>query len=277
MVSMSTVPNVAFIGGGNMARALIGGMTSKGHPGERIWVADSSPAKAQSLSERFGVRVASSLGEAVNNAQVVVLAVKPQAIDALVDELAQRDLVQGRLFISIAAGVAVSRLQARLGKACAVVRLMPNMPVSIGYGMCGLYANAHTSSEQKRLAMAIAQSCGDCLEVHEEAAIDSITALSGSGPAYFFLVMEAMIRAGTRLGLSVPDARRLTCQAARGAAQLVLLGDEDPAELRRQVTSAGGTTQAAIDLLLHADVPSLVEAAVSAAHDRAVELGRLAG
>lgn len=269
--------DIAFIGGGNMARSLIGGLLADGVAPERIWVADPSEAALQTHQAHFGVHATTDNQHAAQQAQVVVLAVKPQvckdAAQALASILAQRPA----LVISVAAGIRERDLRAWLGTSTAIVRSMPNTPALVGSGATALFANPNVSTEQKNLAESILRAVGMTLWVEDESLMDVVTALSGSGPAYFFLVMEAMERAGTALGLPQATARLLTLQTAFGAAKMALESTEDIAALRRRVTSPGGTTEQAIKVLEERGLTAVFDEALRAAHRRSVELASLFG
>jgi len=269
----TTLTTIAFIGGGNMASAMISGLIAKGQAPTNITVSDPSTEKAENLTANLGVLTTTNTAEAVQRADIIILAVKPQVINVVATEISVHCHTEGKVFISIAAGINMSQLEEKLGKNSAVVRLIPNISALIGYGMSGLFANENTTAEQKQQAMMVAQSCGDCIEVYEEEAINTVTALSGSGPAYFFLMMEGMIKAGTELGLSEEDAHRLTCQTALGAAQLAISSQNKLSELRNQITSASGTTESALNYFASEGLITIVEGAVNAAYDRAEELG----
>jgi len=269
----NSLPTVAFIGGGNMASAMIGGLIAKGQTPTSIIVSDPSIQTTTRLNTDFGVLTTNNSAEAVQKSAIVILAVKPQVIDLVIKDIADHCDNQGKLFISIAAGVTVAQLVNKLGKNCAVVRLMPNMPAMISYGMSGLFANDNTSPKQKTQAMAVAQSCGDCIEVKQEESINAITAISGSGPAYFLLMMEGMVNAAIELGFTEEEAHRLTCQTALGAAQLAISSDNNLSHLRQQITSPGGTTESALNYFSDAGLVPMVGGAVNAAFVRAQQLG----
>ncbi|HXH03768.1 MAG TPA: pyrroline-5-carboxylate reductase [Candidatus Competibacteraceae bacterium] len=268
---------LAFIGGGNMARSLIGGLINDGYPAERLWVADPGAEHRQQLAGQFGIHTTADNLEALAHAEVVVLAVKPQVIKGVAVQLA--DAVQQRrpLVLSIAAGVREPDLRRWLGGDLPIVRSMPNTPALVGSGAAALYANPWVSAAQRQQAESILRACGLTVWVEQETLLDAVTALSGSGPAYFFLVMEAMEQAGVALGLEPATARLLTLQTAFGAAKMALESEEGPALLRERVTSPGGTTERAIAVLREAGLEALFGRALSAACERARELGDLLG
>lgn len=264
---------IGFIGGGNMARSLIGGLIADGTPAESIRVADPDADQRNALEEQFGVTAIADNAEAANGADVVVLAVKPPLIKAVAEELRGAIRSQGSLTVSIAAGVRAGDITRWLGGDVPVVRCMPNTPSLLQAGVTALYANEHVDTQQQQLAASLLQAVGRTEWIAEEAAMDAVTAVSGSGPAYFFLIMEAIEEAGAELGLPRETARRLTIETALGAARMARESDEDPATLRRRVTSPGGTTEAATQALESGDIHGIFRRALDRAAARASELG----
>lgn len=269
--------DIAFIGGGNMARSLIGGLIADGVKPARIWVADPNPASLSDHQNHFGVRTTADNSQAARQAQVIVLAVKPQVAKAAAQSMAGVLRERPALVISVAAGIRISHLRDWLGEETAIVRCMPNTPALVGSGATALFANPHVTREQKDLAESILRAVGMTLWVDDEDLMDAVTALSGSGPAYFFLVMEAMEQAGVALGLPRQTARLLTLQTAFGAAKMALESTEDVAALRRRVTSPGGTTEQAIRVLEEHGLAAGFEQALRAARQRSIELASLFG
>lgn len=269
--------DIAFIGGGNMARSLIGGLIADGVKPARIWVADPNPASLSDHQNHFGVRTTTDNSQAARQAQVIVLAVKPQVAKAAAQSLAGVLRERPALVISVAAGIRITHLRDWLGEETAIVRCMPNTPALVGSGATALFANPHVTREQKDLAESILRAVGMTLWVDDEDLMDAVTALSGSGPAYFFLVMEAMEQAGVALGLPRQTARLLTLQTAFGAAKMALESTEDVAALRRRVTSPGGTTEQAIRVLEEHGLAAGFEQALRAARQRSIELASLFG
>ena len=265
---------IAFIGGGNMATSLIAGLIDEGVPPDTVWVTDVDEARLALLQERYEVRTTGDNDVAVSRAQTVVLAVKPQVMADVVHGIAGSARAGEPLIVSIAAGVTEAKIREGLGYDAAIVRTMPNTPALVRAGATALYANASTATEQRARADAILRAVGLTVWVDDESLIDAVTAVSGSGPAYYFLVMEAMEAAGIKLGLDPDTARKLTLQTALGAARIALEGDEPPGTLRQRVTSPGGTTQAAIESLQASGLEQIFEVALTAARDRSVELGR---
>lgn len=265
-------PQIAFIGAGNMASSIIGGLVRSGHPAERITAADPYPPSLEALSGIAPVKICASNAEAVANADVVILAVKPQVMAQASDSIAQATQSTGAVTISIAAGVTIASMQSRLGDEAAIVRCMPNTPALLGCGASALYANPKTSEQQRFFAQSILSAVGIVSWVPSEQALDAITALSGSGPAYFFLFMEAMVEAGVDLGLDRNTASAMTAQTALGAARMAVENGLELTELRRRVTSPGGTTQRAIESFQRQGLDSVVAKAMQAAADRAAEM-----
>ena len=269
-----TSPQIAFIGGGNMASALIGGLVKQGFAADRIVATDPLPAALDKLKNVAPVRTTADNLEAVANADMIVLAVKPQVMKQVLQPLA--DIVQQRkpLIISIAAGIEITSIARWLGGDLPIVRCMPNTPALVQLGATGLFANAQVNTEQKKLADSILRAVGIALWVDSEAQLDAVTAVSGSGPAYFFLVMEAMRDAGVKLGLSPNVAEQLTLQTALGAARMAVDSDVDVVELRRRVTSPNGTTERAIASFESDNLRVLFERALDACDARSRELAK---
>ena len=268
---------LAFIGAGNMARSLIGGLIADGWDATCISVSDPDTAQLAALSSRFQVNTDTNNHSVTENADVVVLAVKPQIIRDVALDLS--DLIQNRqpLLISIAAGIRATDLQRWLGGSCALVRCMPNTPALVQSGATALWRNEHVSDEQKDLAESILRAVGLALWVDSEDLMDSVTALSGSGPAYFLLVMEALQEAGQAMGLPEETAKLLSLQTAFGAAKMALESSEDAAVLRQRVTSPGGTTEKALAVLENGGLRALFSDALNAARERSRELAEQFG
>lgn len=260
-----------------MAASIVGGLVESGHPSDQIRAADPFPASLERLQEIAPISTCNSNPEAVSGADVVVLAVKPQVMADVCDSVADALRTQRSLVISIAAGITIASMEARLGENSAIVRCMPNTPALLGCGASGLYANRNVSDQQRLVAAKILSAVGIIDWVSTEDALDAVTALSGSGPAYFFLFMEAMIDAGCELGLDRETAARLTLQTGLGAARMAVENDVELAELRRRVTSPGGTTEAAVNSFEQAGLHRMVSRAMRAASDRAVEMAREMG
>jgi pyrroline-5-carboxylate reductase len=263
---------LGFIGAGNMASSLIGGLVSDGFAPAHIWVSDIDAPKLKDLANRFGIHTTEDNPAVVERSQIIVLAVKPQILQAVATGLAATVQRCKPLVISIAAGVSESALDRWLGGNAAIVRCMPNTPALVKTGATALHGNERTTKEQRNQAEAIMRSVGLAVWVGREELLDAVTALSGSGPAYFFLFMEAMEMAAVGLGLDQATARLLTQQTALGAARIAIESEDPPADLRRRVTSPGGTTERAVQTFERGELPALVEQAMRAAQERAAEL-----
>ena len=260
-----------------MAGSLVGGLIASGTSPEKICVTDVDGAKLQALADRFGVGTTSDNAQAVSDAHTVVLAVKPQVMAEVIGTLASAAKDNNPLIVSVAAGITSEAIGRWLGFPAAIVRTMPNTPALVGAGATALFANAQVTAAQRTSAQAILDAVGITEWVASEAALDAVTAVSGSGPAYYFLLMELMQEAGVELGLDPDTARRLTLQTALGAARIANEGDDDPATLRQKVTSPGGTTERAINHFLENGMKERVSGALTAARDRSVELGEELG
>jgi pyrroline-5-carboxylate reductase len=269
---MIEIRKLAFIGGGNMAAALIGGLIGRGLAPARIAVADPNREQLQKLVRDFGIAAAPDAASAVRDAEILVLAVKPQHMHAAASQVAAHLGGARPLIISVAAGIPHAALRGWLGTGAAIVRAMPNRPALCGFGATGLYAPPGLGAAQRALAESILTAVGIAVWVELESQMDTVTALSGSGPAYFFLFMEALEAAARELGLEPEVAHRLTLQTALGAAQMAGESADTLAVLREQVTSKGGTTAAALAILDAADLRGIVASAVAAADRRSAEL-----
>ncbi len=272
---MTNAPNsdsISFIGGGNMARALIGGLLAAGQPATAITAADPASQQRQALATDFGIRVLADNANAVVDQRVVVLAVKPQVIDQVMADLAPT-LDSQAMVISIAAGVTLDRLESALGKRRALIRAMPNTPALYGAGMTGLVGNSACSEPDRQLAEQLFSAAGEAAWFDDEQLMDTVTAVSGSGPAYFFALTEHLARAGAAAGLPPDLAARLARQTAIGAGVMLAQSDIEAGELRQRVTSPGGTTAAALGKFASDDFARIVERAVAAAVQRGRELG----
>ena len=265
---------IAFIGGGNMARSLVGGLVAQGCKPGRISVAEPSPEQRALMSKRAPVRMSADGAAAAHDADVLVFAVKPQVMREAAQTAAAAVRARRPLVMSVAAGIATPDLDRWLGGGNAIVRVMPNTPALLGAGAAGLYATPQVSPEQRAIAQALMEAVGTALWIEEEALMDAVTALSGSGPAYFFLLMECMEAAALELGLPPETARALTLQTAAGAARMAQESGEAPAALRKQVTSPNGTTAAALKAFEDGRFQALVFKALSAARDRGRELAK---
>jgi pyrroline-5-carboxylate reductase len=270
-----TTPRIAFIGAGNMAASLIGGLRAQGTDTGAIRASDHGAEQRAKIAAEHGIEVFASNAEAIQNVDVIVLAVKPQVIKDVCLDLAPH-LNAGQLIVSIAAGISCASLENWLGPR-PLVRCMPNTPALLRQGVSGLYANAAVSREQRQQAEQLLGAVGLALWLDEERLLDAVTAVSGSGPAYFFLLIEAMTAAGEKLGLAHDTAAQLCLHTALGAARMAVASDVDAAELRRRVTSPAGTTEAAIKTFQAGGFEALVEQALQAAARRSAELAEQLG
>ena len=269
---MSTI---GFVGSGNMAEALIKGIiTAKLYTPENVFISDIRTERLDLLKDKYGVTAVENNAELAKKVQILVLSIKPQnmndALESIKDSISSETLV-----ISIAAGIKIERITAALGD-IPIVRVMPNTPALIGEGASGLYANERAKSLLDK-AVSICSSVGKAVVVEDEDLLDAITAVSGSGPAYYFLLMEEMVNAGVELGLPEDVAKGLVLQTAKGAGLLATEADkngESPAELRRKVTSPGGTTEAALKVFADGKISELISAAITRARDRGRELSK---
>jgi pyrroline-5-carboxylate reductase len=262
---------IGFIGGGNMAQAIIAGLVRAGHAPQCLGVADPDPAQHQHIhSLNADIRVTDENDALTDEADIIVLAVKPQIINTVVGALTGQDSC---LYLSIAAGITLDSLQSLLDPARAIVRTMPNQPALVGAGMSVLTATAATTDEQKASAQYVAEAMGDTAWVDDEALMDAVTAISGSGPAYFYLFMEIIADCARDMGLPAKLANQLVRQTGFGAGCVGVDSEYELDVLRASVTSKGGTTAAAIDILEQSDIRAIVARALLAARDRSVELG----
>jgi pyrroline-5-carboxylate reductase len=268
---------LAILGAGNMGRVLIGGLLRSGTRPEHVSAGESLPAARAALARDFGISATADNRAAVADAGIVLLAVKPQDAAAVLSPIA--DVLQAArpLVISVAAGVRVAALQSWCGPGVPVMRAMPNRPALVGAGATGMYAPDDVSSGQRAAATEVLRSVGEVFWVPDEAALDAVTALSGSGPAYFFLLAELMAEAGESLGLEGTTARRLATATLYGSGLLAQSADTDLAQLRAEVTSRGGTTEAALAAFNAADLRGTVRRALDAAVQRSRELAAAEG
>ena len=268
---------ICFIGGGNMAGSLIGGLIDDGVKPQFITVAEPDASRREELTNHFGVNVLADNVAAVNESDIVIFAVKPQVMKTAVLALAERLSEKKPLLISIAAGISNSSLESWAGDDLAMIRAMPNTPALINAGITALFANSRVLPEQRDQAESIMCAVGKVVWVEDETLMDTVTAVSGSGPAYFFYFMEALEQAAIDEGLDGETARLLTLETALGAARLAIETTKSPLELRSQVTSPGGTTEAAIQILEHAGMSQILKLAVTTARNRSADLAVSSG
>jgi pyrroline-5-carboxylate reductase len=266
----SPLPPIAFIGGGNMASAIIGGLIQQGTPADGFEVVEPFEAARTKLAQSFGITALAEATEAIARCAVVVWAVKPQAFAEATRPV--RPFAEKALHLSVAAGISSDSIARWLGTE-RVVRAMPNTPALVGQGMTGLFARAAVDGADRALATKLLAPTGELLWVDAESALDAVTAMSGSGPAYVFYFIEAMTEAGVEMGLTPDQAQRLAIGTFTGASSLAHSATEPPSVLRERVTSKGGTTYAAITSLEGADVKARFKTAIRAAQKRAAELG----
>lgn len=264
--------HIGFIGGGNMASSLIGGLVSNGYPAEKITVSDLDANKLAYLGENFGVRTTSDSNALVADVDILLFAVKPQGMQQVAKSV--KDAVQNKrpVVVSIAAGIRIDALNKWLGGDLPVVRCMPNTPALVKTGATGLYANTQVTEDQKDQVESIMRAVGVTIWTDSELDLDAVTALSGSGPAYFFMVMEALEAAGIAAGLDQKTAQLLTQETALGAAKMALESSEPAGVLRQRVTSPGGTTERATQLMDARGLKDILQDAVLAAKERSIEL-----
>jgi len=255
-----------------MATSLIGGIIANGHSASNITACDIDKEKLARLSATFDINTTVESLEAVESTDIIILAVKPQVMQMACEHLVNANIKADCLFISIAAGIRESAINRWLGNERAIVRCMPNTPALVQLGATGLYANSCVSAEQKNAAQAILEAVGITVWLEQESALDAVTAISGSGPAYFFYFIELLPQSGEKLGLSRETALLLAKQTALGAASMAQNGDV--VQLRAQVTSKGGTTEQAILSLQQSGFASILDIATRAARDRSVEMAR---
>jgi len=269
-------PSIAFIGTGNMAGAILEGLMATGYPVDKLWATRRQIDKLASYAER-GVNTTTENHLAIEAADIVVISVKPQMMRDTLTELAPTLQKRKPLLISVAAGISCDSLERWAGGELAVIRSMPNTPSLLKLGASGLFANPRVTDEQKAQATSIAEAVGIATWCDTEEGIDQVTAVSGSGPAYFFLMMEKMIEAAQALGMSPEAARQLTIQTAKGAAEMAAKTGLEPAQLRKNVTSPGGTTEQAINSFEHDQLGDVVLRAMSACKNRAAEMSEQLG
>ncbi len=266
---------LAFIGAGNMTRSIISGLIHSGYPADHIMASNPSMPKLEKLEQDFSIKITQSNDEACQFADAIVLAVKPQIMGDMCADLQQHNSLEGKLFLSIAAGLPVSRLQQMLGGDYPVVRIMPNTPSLLGKGMSGLYADHSVNEANRHYVDDVMSSVGETIWVEKESDINGVIAAAGSSPAYFFLFLQAMQEESMRMGFDKNAARQMVQQAMLGAAEMVCHNaDLELSELRAQVTSKGGTTAAAVNTLIDEGLEDIVSKAMRAAVARADEMAK---
>jgi pyrroline-5-carboxylate reductase len=265
-------PRIGFVGGGNMARALIGGLIGRGTAASQLSVGEPAAAAREALARDFKVRVSADNRTAIDGCGLVIVAVKPQQAAAVLKALAPQLTGAQTVLVSVAAGIQIASLSAWVGVEVPVIRAMPNRPALIGAGVTGMFAEGAVTMEHRRLAEQTLQAAGQTVWVARESDLDIVTALSGSGPAYFFLLAELMMQAAIAQGLAPEAARLFAVGTLQGSGALARLSDGDLVRLREEVTSKGGTTEAALSTFAAADLRGIVERAMQAAAQRSREL-----
>jgi pyrroline-5-carboxylate reductase len=273
-----THPTIALIGAGNMGASLIGGLVRHGFDSKSIYITDPNPEKRQYMVDHYHVNALSDTISAISSADVIIIAVKPQHVKEVMHNIKEVVNTRKPLIISVATGITAESMSAWLGDTnIAIVRCMPNTPALIGCGMTALHANAFVTDEQCKTAESILKAAGEIVWLKEPHLMDAVTALSGSGPAYFFLIMEALQQAGEALGLPAETARQLTLQTALGAAKMAIESQEDLVTLRKRVTSPGGTTERGIAVMEDNHIRVILKNTLVAAKDRSRELAEQLG
>lgn len=261
--------SLSFLGTGNIAQAIIGGLLDNGFPPGSITAADPVEDQLERLAATH-INTTNDNVEAIKNSDVIIISVKPDVVGQLVTDI--KGAIRDKLIISVAAGITTDSIASHLEHGTAIVRCMPNTPALVQCGMTGLFANANVSMEQRGIAEHIASAIGEYVWFDDESHLDAVTAVSGSGPAYFFYVMEAMEEAGKKLGLPSDVVHKLVTQTALGAASMARTSEDSPGELRRKVTSPGGTTEAALNRLEDDKLANTFDAAIKAAWQRSKSL-----
>lgn len=270
---MDAHKKIAFIGAGNMARAMIGGLIKNGFPAEHIWAASPNLQKHEKIKSKYSIHLTADNVEAAKHADIIVFAVKPWVMQTVCAEIKKIIQEKDPLLISLVTGIKIASIVNWISHShCALIRTMPNIASAVSAGATGLFANPHATSDQKDFAESLFRSVGAAVWLQKEDLLDVITAVSGSGPAYLFYIFEAMQNAAESLGLSAAEAKLLVAQTATGAAKMVMETEESFDQLRRLVTAEKGTTAAAIEVLEQHDVQNTVKKAIEAAFHRAKEL-----
>jgi len=263
---------IGFIGGGNMARSLIGGVLSTGFDPSKVIVSTRSEERLNALKETFNCVVCNDNKKTISQSNIIVLAVKPYQLKSVCEELKRADIGKDKLIVSVAAAVTINLIGRWCGNTMPIVRTMPNTPCAVGAGVTGLFANSEVSEKGKDQVESLFRAVGTTIWVEHEDQLDAITALTGSGPAYVFKFMEALENAAVKMGFSTQQSRLLIEQLLIGSAKMAVESDGTAQDLRRQVTSPGGTTEKAIEKLKEHDFDLCIDKAVNAAKQKACEL-----
>ena len=268
---------LSFVGGGNMARSMIAGLISDGMASQCITVSEPKPALRNELISDFGIRTFIDNHSAIEDSDVVIFAIKPQIMEDVISQLADCLMQKDYLLLSIAAGISIKNIESWVGKKLSIVRAMPNSASLIRGGITALFSNPDVSPEKCEQAESIMLSIGKTIWLNDESLMDAVTAISGSGPAYFFYLMEALEQAALMAGLDQKTSRLLTIETALGAARLATETNESPSALRKRVTSPGGTTAAATEVLDENGTLNTIKRAVFSAKNRSQELSNTSG
>ena len=274
---MSVKSSITFIGAGNMSGSIIGGLVNNGYPASQITASAPTKVNLEKLASQYKINISTDNHQSATEADIIVLGVKPQMLQAVCVDLAPALANKTPLIISIAAGIETTNIQLWLGKKLPIIRCMPNTPALVAQGASGLFANNQVSKKQQQQADEIFSSVGITEWVEREDQMHAITALSGSGPAYFFLIMEALEDAAVKAGVPRKNARRLGIQTVLGAAEMARQSDLEPAQLKRNVMSPGGTTERAIQSFEDGGLRDLFDNAINAAAQRSKELAEILG
>ena len=265
---------IAFIGSGNIANSMIGGLIANGVDSKKIGASDPDETQKKLTAKKYGITVFKNNQDAAKKAVVIIFAVKPENMQIAIKKIFEIPKIENKLLLSVAAGIKIESIENWIDRPTSIVRVMPNITMVVQAGASALYANEHATNEDKKIAEYIMKSVGVTIWLDDENHMDSVTALSGSGPAYFFYLMEIMENNAVEMGLNKEDARLLTVETALGAAKMAVLSKTEPKELRQQVTSAGGTTEKAINVVVQGRLDELFRNAMDAAKERSIELSK---
>lgn len=273
---MNDIRNIAFIGAGNMTQSIVGGMCKSGYPADKVWVSNPSDAKLEKMKSELGVNTSNDNLEVVNNADAIVLSVKPQLMAEVCAHLRENvHNLTDKLIITIAAGIRIPKYREYLGENIRIIRVMPNTPSLVGQGMSGLVTDDSVDEADKNFVTEAFNGVGETLWVSDEDQLDILGAVAGSGPAYFFEFMDSLAKAATELGFDAEKARAMVQQTCLGAAQMAKESDLSLEDLRKQVTSKGGSTAKGVEAYQDSDLHGISEKAVKAAVNRNQEMAKL--
>ncbi|RUO64861.1 pyrroline-5-carboxylate reductase [Idiomarina ramblicola] len=273
---MNDIRNIAFIGAGNMTQSIVGGMCKSGYPADKVWVSNPSDAKLEKMKSELGVNTSNDNLEVVNNADAIVLSVKPQLMAEVCAHLRENVAnLSDKLIITIAAGIRISKYREYLGENIRIIRVMPNTPSLVGQGMSGLVTDDSVDEADRSFVTEAFNGVGETLWVSDEDQLDILGAVAGSGPAYFFEFMDSLAKAATELGFDAEKARAMVQQTCLGAAQMAKESELSLEDLRKQVTSKGGSTAKGVEAYQNSDLHGISEKAVKAAVNRNQEMAKL--